>query len=71
MWPNHIIYEGLRKNRPTLEHLEHPLPFPKKGVRGHFARGFVQKTPTLEHLERSGEFKGVKWKGQVFEVWGS
>ena len=40
---------------------------PKKVFEGLSFEASVEKAPPLEHLERSGEFKGVRERGQVFE----
>ena len=60
-----VLGFGLAKTRPRTPRT--PLAFCKKGVRGCFVRCFCRKRTTLEHLERSGEFKGVKEEGEVFE----
>ena len=57
----------LAKTAQTLEHLEHLRPLTKKVFEGVFRSGICRKRTTLEHLERSGEFKGVKEEGKVFE----
>ena len=60
----------LAKTAQTLEHLEHLRPLTKKVFEGVFRSGICRKRTTLEHLERSGEFKGVREEGEVFEVRG-
>ena len=61
---------GFGQNGPNPRTPRTPKAFVKKSVRGCFARGFCRKRTTLEHLERSGEFKGVKEEGEVFEGMG-
>ena len=58
---------GFGQNGPNPRTPRTPKGFVKKSVRGSFARGFCRKRTTLEHLERSGEVKGVKEGGEVFE----
>ena len=60
----------LAKTAQTLEHFEHLRPLTKKLFEGVFRSGICRKRTTLEHLERSGEFKGVREEGEVFEVRG-
>ena len=61
---------GFGQNGPNHRTPRTPWDFAKKSVRWCFVRGFCRKRTTLEHLERSGEFKGVKEGGEVFEVRG-
>ena len=61
------IYEGFAKTAKTLERLEHLRPEPKKVFEGVSLQRGAKKAPPLEHLERSGEFKGVRERGEVFE----
>ena len=61
---------GFGQNGPNPRTPRTPKAFVKKSVRGCFARGFCRKRTTLEHLERSGEFKGVREEGEVFEGMG-
>ena len=58
---------GFRQNSPNHRTHRTPLAFAKKSVRWCFVRGFCRKRTTIEHLERSGEFKGVKEGGEVFD----
>ena len=57
------ILQGLAQNGQSSERIE------RWGFQ-HFAAEGHQKRPGIERIERSGEFKGVKEGGEVFEVRG-
>ncbi len=58
---------GFAKTAPTIERIEHLWPEPKKVFGGVSFEASVEKGQPIEHLERSGEFKGVRERRQVFD----